>query len=156
MQNGTVEGYRLSPQQKHLWLQESAAGSRRVQCAVWIKGRVELDALKAAWAELIGRHEILRTAFVSVPGVEVPLQVIRERVESELEVGTAGVWDELWRQKFEYESGAVVRGRLVQLSKSEQELVVSVSGMCADSQTLKNLIVELGRGYEAALRGAEL
>src|SRR5690242_16010734 len=115
MQNGTVEGYRLSPQQKHLWLHESAAGSRRVQCAVRITGRVDPSALKAAWAELIRRHEILRTAFVSVPEVELPLQVIRERVEAELLVAEVGVWEELCRQPFDYESGEVVRARLVEV-----------------------------------------
>src|ERR1051325_7986564 len=152
MQNGIVEGYRLSPQQKHLWLQESTAGSRRVQCVVRITGRVDLSALKAAWVELIRRHEILRTAFVSVPGVELPLQVIREQVQAELLVREVRVWEELWRRPFDYESGEVVRARLVQVGEAEQELVVSVSGMCADGQTLKNLIAELGRGYEAELR----
>src|ERR1041385_6160090 len=122
MQNGTVEGYRLSPQQKHLWLHETAAGSRRVQCAVRITGRVDLSALKAAWVELIRRHEILRTAFVSVPGVELPLQVIREQVDAEL---AEGVWVLLWRPPFDYESGEVSRARLVQVGEGEQELVVS-------------------------------
>src|SRR6266403_595487 len=163
MPEETIEGYRLSPQQKHLWLSERTAGGSRAQCAVIMRGRVDVGALQAAWAGLIKRHESLRTAFVSVAGVDLPLQVIRESVAAvleEVELRSEETeqkgWEELWGRKFELESGEVVRGRLVRVGDEEQVLLVSVSGMCADVRTMKHLVAELGRGYEAALAGAEL
>src|SRR5262245_52947537 len=65
MEPGTIAGFRLSPQQEHLWLlQRSAALSPyRSQCVILIEGRLDERRLTEAIEDVIRRHEILRTTF---------------------------------------------------------------------------------------------
>ena len=72
-----MEGFELSPQQKHLWqLQADSPNAYRAQCAVEIKGKIEANILENAIAKVISNHEILRTTFNLVPGMSLPLQII--------------------------------------------------------------------------------
>ena len=73
-----LEGFRLSPQQRHLWLlqQETAEKPYRVQCAVGIDGRLDANLLKLACCSVTSRREILRTAFLSFTEMNFPLQII--------------------------------------------------------------------------------
>jgi len=73
----TVEGYRLSPQQRRLWLIQNALGTAFARCTIAIDGPLDVPRLSAALQQLSERHSILRTSFCSVPGVRVPLQVVR-------------------------------------------------------------------------------
>src|ERR1044072_444516 len=78
MSEEIVHGYRLSPQQKRLWLLQQQAG-RLVfysRCAVKITGPVELESLEKAIYRVVEEHEILRTTFPLLPGMTVPVQVI--------------------------------------------------------------------------------
>ena len=76
---GQLQGFRVSPQQRHLWLIEQPAGTAyHVRCAVLIEGELDVDTLKQAVSTVVERHEILRTVFVRTPGVKLPLQVVRE------------------------------------------------------------------------------
>jgi amino acid adenylation domain-containing protein/FkbM family methyltransferase len=76
-----VEGYRLSPQQRLLWVGErGAAGIHRVQHRVQglfrLDGRCERSVLRDALRTVLDRHEILRTRFAFLPGMDLPIQVI--------------------------------------------------------------------------------
>ena len=73
-----MQGFRLSPQQKHLWqLQETDKLPYRSQCAVLIEGNLDISSLKLALEKVVNRHEILRTNFHCLPGMSIPFQVIR-------------------------------------------------------------------------------
>ena len=78
MQQPSVGGFRLSPYQRQLWrLHPSDATSPyRSQVAVAISGPLDLDRLRHAVRDAAAEHEILRTAFEHVAGVNVPLQVM--------------------------------------------------------------------------------
>jgi hypothetical protein len=73
-----VEGYRLSPQQKHLWLLQRAQRSSpyRTEGVLRISGSLDTARLQSAFARVIERHEILRTTFHRVSGMTLPVQVI--------------------------------------------------------------------------------
>ena len=75
-----VEGFRLSPQQKRIWLLQQAGGSQayRSVCVLYIKGELDQVKLQAAWQEVVARNEILRTVYTSLPGMNVPVQAIAE------------------------------------------------------------------------------
>src|SRR5688500_4374507 len=76
--------YRLSPEQKHLWLQQSGdenRGSYRVQCEVLIEGKIDVERLKKTLDLIVSRHEILRTVFQTPSGVTIPLQSVSENLE---------------------------------------------------------------------------
>jgi hypothetical protein len=75
-----IEGFRVSPQQQHLWSLQQADQSAvyRSHCAVLIEGKVETSNLEAAVREVWKRHEILHTAFHCSPGTDSPIQVITD------------------------------------------------------------------------------
>src|ERR1044072_2901655 len=75
MQEKLIEGFKPSPQQRHLWLlQGEGARAFRAQCAVWIEGPLDVAGLRAALDDVVARHEILRTVFQRTNGL--PVQVI--------------------------------------------------------------------------------
>src|SRR5262245_9642945 len=80
MQERALTGYRLSPQQKHVWalLRHGWEGAYQTKCAVMIKGQLEIRRLKTAAQNALTRHEILRTTFHCLPGMTIPVQVIEE------------------------------------------------------------------------------
>src|ERR1051325_9289091 len=88
-----IEGFRLSPQQKRVWLLEQAGGSQayRSVCVLYIEGELDQEKLQAAWQEVVARNEILRTVYPSVPGMKVPVQSIAE--SSSVPVATVDLSD---------------------------------------------------------------
>src|SRR4051794_10606755 len=78
-----VEGFRLSPQQKHLWSLQQAGRSMlyRTDCAVLLKGELDTLILKAAIQYVVGRYEILRTTFRCLSEMTIPWQVIDDSGE---------------------------------------------------------------------------
>ncbi|MBC1221789.1 condensation domain-containing protein, partial [Nostoc sp. UCD120] len=75
-----VAGYRLSPQQEHLWKLQSVTqdNSYIAQCAVCIDGKFDVEILKKSLQNVVNQHEILRTSFRCLPGMTIPLQVIAD------------------------------------------------------------------------------
>src|SRR5512146_768447 len=89
MQEQTIAGFWLSPQQKLAWKLETEvlhAGSRAV-CSVTISGTLDPARLKSAVGTVVARHEILRTTFRRQTGMKLPFQVV-------LDAGTP-VWEEV-------------------------------------------------------------
>ncbi len=80
MQNNTIQGYRLSPQQQRQWVlqQHSERSPYLVQVQVLIEGNVDSEVLLKALFAVISRHEILNTTFQHLPGMSLPVQVINE------------------------------------------------------------------------------
>jgi len=160
METQATTGYRLSSQQRRIWklLQEGPALS--AQCAVLLEGALDKDRLGEAVAQVIARHEILRTTFYRPPGIKVPFQVIadpepaawRELDLSGLDDGQqeAGVEELLRRESGDpmvLDQGPLLRLALVTLSADRRLLVVTAPSLCADSETLGNFVRELGHFY---------
>jgi len=159
MNKETLEGYRVSPHQKHVW---------RLQ-QVWpcnwagllsIDGDLDSRVLEQALGWVVGRHEVLRTYFHLPPGAALPLQVIGDRMQVicatvDLRACSAAEQSE---HRDAYLSAAVHRGidpehpsalqvtRLV-LSESSSELVIALPAPCADAATARILAQELGRYF---------
>ncbi|HKX32479.1 MAG TPA: condensation domain-containing protein, partial [Blastocatellia bacterium] len=164
MQNSVVvEGYQLSPQQRRIWMLQQVNGGRayRAQCAILLNGPLDVATLKAAVSEVVNRHEILRTGFHLLPGMTVPLQVIESDRDAEFReidlIDSEHGWIErLFRmerleEKEQEESNRdlPVRCCLFRRSTTEGVLVVSLSAMCGDSRSLKNLFHEIVERYQA-------
>ncbi|HEX2223980.1 MAG TPA: hypothetical protein VHN15_07225, partial [Thermoanaerobaculia bacterium] len=75
------EGFRLSLQQRRLFF--LGAGAARTVGRVEVPAGVAAAKVREALAEAVARHEILRTFFVSSPGIKVPLQVIADAADFE-------------------------------------------------------------------------
>ena len=171
MQMEIVEGYRLSPQQEHLWLllQTGNAAHYRGQCAVLIEGELQLGTLKTALRKVVERHEILRTAFHRLPGMSVPVQVIEENTaqfceledlstlsEQEQESRIEELFDEASRHPFDFESFSLFRASVLILSPHRNVLLLTLPALCADAEGLKRLANEICLSYDACRRGEEL
>jgi nonribosomal peptide synthetase protein BlmX len=72
---GPVQGFALSPFQTRIW-QRSGETCPASQLTVRITGSLNAERLRDALIEVVRRHEILRTAFVCLPGMTVPVQAV--------------------------------------------------------------------------------
>jgi len=168
-----IEGFRLSPQQEHLWLLQQDSPAEpcpyRAQCAVLIEGNLDIEVLKVALQDIVNRHEILRTTFPCVPGMTIPVQVITHNdfllddehnlsslngQEQEAEI--SAIFQELSQLSFDFEYGQLLHTSLVALTSDRYLLLVSLPALCADTATLRNFVRELSCSYAACLQGEEL
>ncbi|MCI0397703.1 MAG: amino acid adenylation domain-containing protein [Chloroflexi bacterium] len=167
----TIEGFRLSPQQRHLWELQQSDGSRfyRTQGAIAVEGALDPTLLQTALAQVAARHEILRTTFQQLPGMNIPLQVVGERPQVSLkaydlrglerqaqEVGLQALWQEMNQNGLHQSNGAgagPLSLALARLAEQKHLLLVDIPSLYADAATLKILVRELGRAYQAGQPG---
>ena len=166
VQNKVTQGFRLSPQQKHLWsLQQLDHGPHyRAQCVVRIEGTLDPKLLTAALHTVFARHEVLRSTFHCLPGAAIPVQVItesstppivnydlsgydpaRQTAEIEAHFGPAS------QSPFDFQKSSPCRISLVTLSCENHILFLDLSALCADTASFKNLVRDISRSYSACL-----
>jgi amino acid adenylation domain-containing protein len=73
-----TQGFRLSPQQKHLWRTQKDLFTKRAQLSVVMCGTVRLDDMQHSLVEVIRKHESFETTFKLVEGMVYPVQVLSE------------------------------------------------------------------------------
>ena len=158
-----IEGFRLSPQQTRLWLEQPDSAAYHAQCAISIDGPLDKEILKAAVVEIVNRHEVLRTSYRQVPGVRLPVQVIGDLVRSypviEVDASEARIEQiqlEQRQRTFNLEAGTLLNLHLLTLSDRQHYLLADLPALCADSVTLINLVKEISRAYEAALHDRQI
>ncbi|MEG4271929.1 MULTISPECIES: amino acid adenylation domain-containing protein [unclassified Microcoleus] len=164
MQNETIEGFRLSPQQRHLWglQQNKSQQTYRVRGAILITGNLDREILQKALQNVVNRHEILRTSFHCLPGMTLPLQAIASTIElpiseynlsglspEEQEAKIAALFEQLNLLPFDFERGPLWHISLVTLAQDKHLLAANFSALIADSVTLKNFTRELSLSYSA-------
>jgi len=157
-----IEGFSLSPQQRHLWSLQQASDAQpyRAQCAILIEGLLDRKKLDQAWRRIVKRHEILRTTFHTLPEMTFPVQVLTSDLVgieqthdlSDLhpenqQLAIEGIDQELRRQPFDLEHTPPLRLSLVKLSAERHLLFISASALCADAFTLRKLASELSHFY---------
>jgi amino acid adenylation domain-containing protein/non-ribosomal peptide synthase protein (TIGR01720 family) len=162
MSQGIVQGYRLSPQQKHLWLlqQHTPRSAFWSRCAVTIKGPLDPSRLERAIYKVVESHEILRTTFPLLPGMTVPVQVIHqeydrcvkrsdisalnpeERTQSILSRAAAD-------ETSDYDSFPLFQCELLQVAPDETVMLLKAPAMCADLRSLEMIVTQIGTCYES-------
>lgn len=160
MAQAIIEGFALSPQQKRLWLLQQSGSDYYSQCTVLIEGELNKAALSEALEKVVVRHEILRTTFHALPGVDIPIQAIKTNVvfdyreadfsdfdaeEQQAEIEKLSLEDRQAAWKFD--SGPLERFSLIALSKSRHVLVATLPSMCADGWSLKTLVHDVSCAY---------
>ena len=167
MAQSLIRGYRLSPQQKRLWLrQQELAAQFQVQYAILLEGDIQSDVMSAALAEAIERRDALRTTFNLMPDKNHPVQVIRELAtvslleiyssQSALEQNIESALRSHRSMPFDLEQGPVVRFVLHRISDDRHVLVMTASSLCADEGSLHTIAVDVARCYVACLSGEEI
>ncbi|HEU5130948.1 MAG TPA: condensation domain-containing protein, partial [Pyrinomonadaceae bacterium] len=141
-----IQGYRLSPQQHHLWRLQEHSAVYRTQCWTLIEGELQTDVLKRSIEQVVRRYEILQTVFCTRPGIKAPLQVVRD--------GSAILWQgfdlshlSTEQSAFDLANGPLVNVRLTKEKDTLHRLTISVPALCADAQSLRNLVEQVSREY---------
>lgn len=160
MQHETIEGFHLSPQQKRIWRMQQEWPAFKAQAAVSIDGPLDVELLTAALEELTARHEILRTGFCSLPGMELPLQIIGDSAPvslKQIDLSKAAdpaaeiveQFHEQLAQPFDYEQVGLTRFTLLRVSPERHVLLIALPALCADSFSLQLLTRQLVSAYES-------
>jgi amino acid adenylation domain-containing protein len=157
----------LSFAQQRMWfLDQLTPGSTlyNVTGALRVRGHLDDVALERALAELVLRHESLRTVFPPVDGV--PVQRVLAGAELHLERGDLCALDAQAREQecqrllaraaakpFDLARSPLLRVTLVRLASDEHLLVLSMHHIVTDGWSMGILIRELGELYAAFTRG---
>jgi amino acid adenylation domain-containing protein/thioester reductase-like protein len=153
MQIEKIQGFRLSPQQKRAWLFQAVTKklTYQVKCSLLIEGHLQLEKLQQAWQNVINNHEILRTKYDCLSGMGIPLQVISERHEFTWEImDLSHLEPENINFQVETIFTAIERQShlcLLKLASQKHILIISLSPLCADAQSLRNLVTEISHAY---------
>ncbi|MDT0444519.1 non-ribosomal peptide synthetase [Streptomyces johnsoniae] len=152
----------LSGGQRALWFLHQMEGSRTGynQCYPWrITGRLDIAALESAVADVLTRHEILRTVFPAHEGA--PCQRVLDAAECAPRL-RAEAWpaerlaerlDLCARHAFDLSSGIPVRVDLLALSPEEHVLVWTVHHIAGDGWSAGPLWRDLAGAYRSRRAG---
>ncbi|MEV7773854.1 amino acid adenylation domain-containing protein [Kitasatospora sp. NPDC086791] len=158
---------RASFAQERLWLLDQLAPDSAeyvVLRMLRLTGELDPDALERALAELVARHEVLRTRFEAEDGV--PVQVIErsaapalpltdlsglpaERAEAEVSALVAAES----ARPFDLGTAPLLRARLLRVRADEHVLVLAVHHIAVDAWAMGLLNRELAALYAAFRRG---
>jgi amino acid adenylation domain-containing protein len=156
----TIQGFRLSPQQKHLWLLQADSSVYKAQAAIAIQGNLQPEILKTALQKVVAKHEILRTSFRYLEEMKIPVMVVEDNSDILWEEIDLCNSDEREQQntidllfvksrkyQFNLEKGNNLAVSLIKLSIDKHILILCLPALCADTWTLNNLVKEIGQAY---------
>ncbi len=155
----------LSFAQSRLWFIDQLQGPSPVyNMAVGLRlgGRLDADALGAALADVVDRHESLRTLFPAVEGIPRQLVVPPERADLGWDVVDATGWpvsrlgeaiEETARHSFDLAAEIPLRARLFRVGDDEHVLVAAVHHIAADGWSITPLVADLGVAYASRCAG---
>ncbi|MEH2032602.1 MAG: non-ribosomal peptide synthase/polyketide synthase [Nostoc sp.] len=157
----------LSFAQQRLWfldqLQPQSA-FYNIPIALRLAGTLNTAALEQSLAEIIHRHEALRTNFIAVDGQ--PTQIIQTQTNwavsvvdlqhlstAEQEIASQQLAQQQAIEPFELTTQALVRATLVVLSQAEHVLLVCMHHIVSDGWSINVLLSELAVLYNAYSQG---
>ncbi len=149
----------LSFAQNRLWFIDQLQGPSPVYnmtVALRLDGELDADGLGAALADVVGRHESLRTLFAAPEGIPQQLVVAAERAEFGWEVTDATAWSadrlgdaikEAAGHTFDLATEIPMRATLFRIAADEHVLVGVVHHIAADGWSIAPLVRDLGVAY---------
>jgi aspartate racemase len=159
----------LSFIQESLWLREQmeeTSAAYNLSAAVRLSGRLDTAALNRSIADLVRRHEILRTVFPTTNGL--PRQVIKTAFEAglkmtsvpngslaEIETAIQRTVQQEASAIFDLENGPLFRAHLLELSAEDHVLVMIFHHLVYDAWSASILLRDLAGLYEAHANGKE-
>ena len=155
----------LSFAQTRLWFLDQLHGPSAVYniaVALGLRGGLDVEALGAALADVVGRHESLRTLFPAVGGIPQQLVVSAERADFGWDVVDARGWldsrlgealQAVGRRGFDLATEIPLRAGLFRMGDDEHVLVVAVHHIAADGWSITPLVGDLGVAYAGRCAG---
>ena len=158
----------LTSAQQRLWFLhelEPDSFAYNICSGLQLQGALDIQALQRSLDTLVGRHESLRTCFVTIDGE--PRQVVTEAHAlplaivdlggltdgADADAALARVATEEARRRFDLGSGPLMRATLVRRSPESHALLVSVHHIVCDGWSLDLLQKELTTLYAAFVEG---
>jgi amino acid adenylation domain-containing protein len=130
-----------------------------------LRGPLDVPALERALAEIVRRHEALRTRFVSVEGT--PTQVIApftgfdlshldlsELDDADRQAAARGLARAEMMEPFDLATGPLFRAKLIRCDAEDHVLLVGMHHIVSDGWSMGILFRELAVLYDAFRRGA--
>ncbi|MGV7936837.1 condensation domain-containing protein, partial [Mycobacterium kansasii] len=155
----------LSFAQSRLWFLDQLHGPAPVYnmaVGLRLRGELEADALGVALADVVGRHEILRTVISTLQGMPRQLVLPPEQAEFGWEIMDARGWPkarlaaaiaETARRTFNLTADIPLRARLFRITHDEHVLVAAVHHIAADGWSVTPLVRDLGVAYASRCAG---
>jgi amino acid adenylation domain-containing protein len=154
----------LSFAQEALWFLEQLAPGRstfNVSAAVRVTGPLDIGSLERAFAEIVRRHESLRTTFVMSGGR--PVQIVNAPLEGALEIIELPEGDRLTAARrraveeshraFDLARGPLARAAVMRLSEGDHAVLLTMHHIVTDGWSFGVAARELAALYEAFRAG---
>ncbi|GLZ41081.1 non-ribosomal peptide synthase/polyketide synthase [Actinokineospora sp. NBRC 105648] len=150
----------LSAAQRRLWFLDRLDGpsaTYTIPIALRLSGPLDVAALRAAFADVVARHEVLRT--VIREDDQGPHQVVTDRPapfsivhcgQSEVDELVAGAA----REPFRLEAQLPVRATLFAVAEHEHVLLVLLHHIAGDGTSMRPLAADLATAYAARRDGS--
>ncbi|MFD0279912.1 amino acid adenylation domain-containing protein, partial [Kitasatospora sp. NPDC127111] len=154
------EAVPLSFAQRRLWFlhkMEGPSATYNIPLALRLTGELDRDALRAALADVVARHESLRTVFPEADGT--PYQRVLDAVTIEpvlITTTEADLTEHLLRaarHPFDLAAEPPLRAELFELSVREHVLLLVIHHIAGDGWSLGPLAADLTRAYAARAEG---
>ncbi|MEW9532619.1 amino acid adenylation domain-containing protein [Microbispora sp. NPDC049125] len=161
------DGLPTSSGQRRMWLLDQLEAGRtayNVVLPIRLRGELDHTALAASLADLVARHEILRTTYRTLDGE--PVAVVQEPAPFDLPTVDLSGLDRFARaeaveeahagqesEPFDLAAGPIVRAELLRLAQDEHVLLVCVHHIAMDGGSRRVLLAELAAGYNARRSG---
>jgi amino acid adenylation domain-containing protein len=153
----------LSFAQETLWFLDRLAPGRPTYNVVncfRLHGELDADALRQAFAQIVARHQSLRTYFAE--DGDTPVQIVVPEVAVELPVTAVAdeqealrLGEETVQQPFDLESPPLWRLRLLRIGPADHLFVCVVHHIVFDGWSLAAFAREVGELYRASVAGGE-
>ncbi|WZT85065.1 condensation domain-containing protein [Mycobacterium avium subsp. hominissuis] len=149
----------LSFAQSRLWFLDQLQGPSpmyNMAAALKLQGPLDVSALRAALADVIARHESLRTVFAVCDGTPHQVVIPAEQADIGWRVVDANGWpasrlndaiDAIARHRFDLCGEIPLRAQLFRLDEDEHVLVAVAHHIAADGWSLTPLVRDLGAAY---------
>jgi amino acid adenylation domain-containing protein len=158
-----VNSFPLSFTQQRLWfLDELEPGLPiyNIPAAIRLTGALDINALTSSLNEVVRRHEVLRTIFISIDGrprqvilpsmtLRIPVDELDQFSAAEQETRVRELRDAEAREPFSLSHGPLLRARMLQLARHDHILLLTMHHIISDGWSTGLFVRELTSLYES-------
>ena len=161
--NPFAEKIPLSFAQIRLWFLEQLEPGKityTIPFALSITGALNIAALEASLNQIVKRHEVLRTSFITVEGkpqqiiepyaaIDIPLINLRQYSEAEAKTQARKIIYTFKKETFDLTSAPLIKAKLLCLSQNEHWLFINIHHIAFDGWSQNIFNRELSALYSA-------